>query len=330
MSTAIVVCVSENEWAGFVAPNDLPDDLVMHRVSPAEGVDGIVAALSRTGAATLMTCWSTPPLPADLRARAPGLRYVCHLCGTVRRLVPRALIEQGLLVSNWADAHAFTVAEHCVALVLAGMRRLSAAHEQLHHATGWSVGGPPPRSLRGRRVGLHGFGVVARELARLLAPFGCSLSAFAPGDDDALLASRGVARAATVDALYAASEVLVCLAPWTPRTQGSVDARVIGLLPRDALFVNVGRGAVVDEAALAAAAASGRIQVALDVYVEEPLPAASPLRALTDAVLTPHVAGPTTDQQHACGRVALDNLRAFARGQTVRGVVDLARYDTIT
>lgn len=231
MSTTIVACVSDQEWAGFIAPNGVPEDLAVHRVSRADGVDGIVAALVRTGAATLLTCWSTPPLPADLRVRVPALRYVCHLCGTVRHLVPRALIEQGLLVSNWADAHAFTVAEHCVALVLGGMRRLSAAHELLHHGQGWSMSGPPPRSLRGRRIGLHGFGVVARELARLLAPFGGLLSAFAPGDDDALLASRGVTRAATVDALYAASDVLVCLAPLTPRTQGTVDARLIGLLP---------------------------------------------------------------------------------------------------
>lgn len=87
---------------------------------------------------------------------------------------------------------------------------------------------------------------------------------------------------------------------------------------------------MVDEAALAAAAVTGRIQIALDVYVEEPLPASSPLRALTDAVLTPHVGGPTSDQQHACGRLALDNVRAFAHGEAVRGVIDLARYDAIT
>src|SRR5690606_32434867 len=146
-----------------------------------------------------------------------------------------------------------------------------------------------------RRVGLHGFGMVARALVPLLAPFRCRIASFAPGDPDDDLARLGVERAASPEALYAGHDVIVCLVPLTPATHGLVGDGLLSHLRDGAVFVNVGRGAVIDEAALLRHAP--RLALGLDVYHDEPLPAASPLRRIPHAVLTPHIAGPTEDRR---------------------------------
>jgi phosphoglycerate dehydrogenase-like enzyme len=109
-----------------------------------------------------------------------------------------------------------------------------------------------------------------------------------------------------------------------------VTERHLRLIRPGGVFVNVARGAVVDEAALARVAAEGRIQVGVDVFTEEPLPAASPLRGLRNVSLTPHLAGPTTDRRCDAGAFALANLRAYATGRHLQAVVTPEVYDRST
>ncbi len=312
----------EREFLGDQLP---PEASSWTRCPPGADASGLVDVLAATRAPILVTAWSTRELPRDLMQRCPDLRYICHLCGTIRGKIPRELIAQGLLVSNWGGSIAPTVAEHALLLALSCLRGI-ADHQHHLHGDGWR--GPPARSLYGRRVGLHGFGMVARALVPLLAPFRCRVSAFAPGDADADLAAGGVVRSASPAALYADSEVLICLVPLTPQTQGLVGEELLSLLRDGAVFVNVGRGAVVDEAALLRHAP--RICIGLDVYRDEPLPVTSPLRRITHAVLTPHIAGPTADRRCDAGAFGLANIRRFLAGERPQAVIDLDRFDTQT
>lgn len=321
----VILNLSEVEERDFLGGQLPPEAAAWLRCRPAPGNAELLATLARTGAGVLVTAWASRDLPADLRTRCPALRYLCHLTGTMRGKVPRELIEQGLLVSNWGGSIAPTVAEHALLLVLACLRNL-AVHQADLHGAGWR--GPEARSLYDRRVGLHGFGMVARALVPLLAPFRCRIAAFAPGDADADLAALGVVRAASPQELYAGSDIVVCLVPLTPRTHGLVGEELLSRLADGAVFVNVGRGAVVDDAALLCHAP--RLAVGLDVYREEPLPADSPLRRLVHAVLTPHIAGPTADRRRDAGAFALANIRRFLAGEPVQAVIDLPRYDQQT
>jgi phosphoglycerate dehydrogenase-like enzyme len=97
-----------------------------------------------------------------------------------------------------------------------------------------------------------------------------------------------------------------------------------------AVFVNVGRGKLVDESALARLAANGRLRVALDVYAQEPLPTDSPLRGLNDAVLFPHVGGVLDDCVSLCGDLANQNLQRFINGDVPDPLVTLEVYDRST
>jgi phosphoglycerate dehydrogenase-like enzyme len=290
-------------------------------------VEDFARELAAADPEVLLACWQTPPLPAVL---PPRLRYLCYVTGSVRRLVRRGQIERGLLVTNWGGAISRTVAECALLHVLSCLRRTTHWTLALHREGGWRGGMAGVGSLFQRRVGLHGFGSVAREFLRLIKPFDCTVTVFAPDVDDAVAAAHGIRRAASLEALFAENDVLVELAPLTPATTGVVTERHLRLIPPGGVFVNVARAAITDEAALARLAAEGRISVGLDVFAEEPLPAGSAFRGLPNASLTPHIAGPTPDRYPDAGAFALRNLRAYADDRALEAVITPERYDATT
>jgi len=288
------------------------------------------AALTREIAAAdpevLLACWKTPLLPAALPSR---LRYVCYVAGSVKRLVTRAHLERGLLVTNWGGSISRTVAECALFHILACLRNTSHWAIAMHQpgVAAWKNGRTDARSLFGRSVGIHGFGPVARELVSLLRPWGCPITVFAPDATADLARAHGVERAASLEALFAENEIIVELAPLIPATTGLVTEKILRLIRPGGAFINVGRGAVVDEAALLRVAQEKKIAIGLDVYTEEPLPADSGFRALPHVNLTPHIAGPTIDRYPDAGAFALKNLRAYAEGRPLEAVVTPEVYD---
>ncbi|CAN5735573.1 hydroxyacid dehydrogenase [soil metagenome] len=274
----------------------------------------------------LVSCWSTPALPIDwiTQPNCP-LRYICHLTGSVRQLVPRRFLENGGIVTNWGSCAARQVAEHALLLTLSALRNstdwrsLSIANKLLG-----------TRTLFGQNVGIHGFGQVARALLTLLRPFGVKASVHAPGVPDSLIRSHDAEPCSSLLELAASCSVFIDCEALTSESLGSVDREVLAALPDDAVFVNVGRGRVVDEAALIAEAISGRLRIALDVVSEEPLDPNSPLATLPHVIHSPHLAGPTGDRLHSCGQHTLDNISRFLLGEPLTAVVDLESYDRAT
>ncbi len=275
----------------------------------------------------LLTCWKTPALPDRLPS---NLRYVCHLAGSVKKLVAREHVAAGLLVSNWGGSISRIVAEWALFHILSCLRRATHWTLVMHREGGWKNGRTETASLYGRRVGLHGFGLVSRELIKLLQPFGCTISAFAPDVDAATEVRFGIKRAASLEDLFAHNDIIVELAPLIPATTGSVTEQHLRLIPPGGVFVNVGRGAVVDEPGLVRVAQEGRISMGLDVFTVEPLPVGSGLRGLANVTLTPHLAGPTTDRRRDAGEFALENLRAYAENRPLQAAISVQVYDTST
>jgi phosphoglycerate dehydrogenase-like enzyme len=274
----------------------------------------------------VLGCWKTPPLPDTL---PPRLRYVCYLTGSVKKMVSRAHLAAGLIVTNWGGSISRTVAEAALFHILACLRNASHWAIAMHQpgVGAWKNGLTDSRSLFRRSVGIHGFGPVARELVGLLKPWNCPVTVFAPDVTAELAHAYGVERAASLDALFAENEIIVELAPLIPATTGIVTERVLRLIRPGGVFVNVGRGAVVDEAALLRVASEGQIGVGLDVYTIEPLPADSGFRALPRVSLTPHTAGPTLDRYPDAGAFALKNLRAHVEGRPLEAVLTVESYD---
>ncbi|WP_309383123.1 hydroxyacid dehydrogenase [Cerasicoccus frondis] len=326
----ILCALTEDELALF-----FPDGL---RITGAElrhfcledGKDCFRRSLLEFQPELIISCWNTPTLLEQWREEMPFLRYVCHASGSVRNLLPRSYIEHGLIVTNWGTLVAANVAEHALLLILSGLRRSSEWPSVISGEREWQPSPIVTRTLFGKRVGLHGMGNVAQNLIRLLKPFEVSVFAYSEGAPSALYDEYGAQRCDSLKSLFAHSDILVECEALNEHTLGSVTQVELEQLPDGALFVNVGRGAVVDEKALAALASSGRIDIALDVYREDPIEPDSPLHHVEDAVLSPHIAGPTSDQFARCGEQALRNIAAFMKGDPLHAVVTLDIYDRAT
>jgi len=321
----------------FEAEHFFPEPLLteLHTLVPAfrqlDPTGMSPAAFAETLAAAnpdvLLASWKTPLLPATL---PPKLRYVCYLAGSIKTLVTRGHLERGLLLTNWGGSISRVVAECALLHTLTCLRRATHWTFAMHQQGAWKNGRTEAASLFERRVGIHGFGPVAREFVRLIRPFNCTVTVFAPDVDSAYEREYGIKRASSLAALFAGSDVLVELAPLIPATTGIIDETLLRLLPPGATFVNVGRGAVVNEAALVNVAREGKIQFGLDVFAHEPLAPDHPLRGLTNVFLTPHFAGPTIDRYPDATAQALRNLRAFTQGLPLDAMITPEVYDRST
>jgi phosphoglycerate dehydrogenase-like enzyme len=330
--TSILAAITSEELRDFL-PEPLLDrvhaltDEFTHWETADRSDADFATALVASNPEVLLACWRTPPLPAKL---PPKLRYVCYLCGSVRKLIRREHLEQGLVVTNWGGSISRVVAEWGLFHILSCLRRATHWTLAMHNEGGWKNGGTETASLFGRRIGLHGFGQIARELVELLRPFNVTITSFAPDLTPEMESAYGVRSAATLEALFAGNDIVVELAPLNESTTGMVQEKHLRLIRPGGVFVNVGRGAVVDEAALLRVAQEGKIMVGLDVYGIEPLPVDSPFRGMRNVSLTPHIAGPTTDRRCDAGAFALENLTAYADGRPLRAVITPTVYDTST
>lgn len=198
-----------------------------------------------------------------------------------------AAAELGIAVARIPDYCVDEVADHTLMLVLAVERGLlPLAADVAGGGWSWNVAGPV-RRLRGRTFALLGFGQIARAVAVRAAALGYAVAAHDPAVADDEIAAAGVTPR-PFDELLRGADVLSVHVPLTDGTRGLVGRDELALLPDGALVVNTARGGIVDEPALAEAAASGRLRAALDVLVTEPPPADHPLR--NAVLLTPHAA----------------------------------------
>jgi phosphoglycerate dehydrogenase-like enzyme len=180
-----------------------------------------------------------------------------------------------------------------------------------------------PARLRGRTVLLVGVGDIGRVVARTLKALGARVE----GVNTTGRAMRGVDRMHSTRGLtgaLAAADFVVVLVPLTAATRGLLGARALGAMKSTAWLINIARGAVVDEAALLRALETNAIAGAvLDVFATEPLPAEHPLWKLPNAVITPHISGPSTVEEIA--PIFNDNLGRYLAGRPLRHRVDRRR-----
>ncbi len=285
------------------------------RVTPA-----MRASLAKADA--LVTTWDSPKFDERLLARAPRLRIVSHCGGEVKGRFARPLFER-LTIANAPGPMAHLVAELAVTFLLMAVRRVDQYREALRRPSNriyetLHLEGAGPETLRGRTIGLLGFGRIGRETARLLRPFRPRLlvhDPFVPAEK----VRRAGGTPVSLDRLLRGSEHLVIAAALTDETRGLLDRAALRKLRDGATVVNVARGGIVDLEALAAEVRSGRLRCAIDVTDPlEPLPVRHPLRRMRGAVLTPHVGSSAVEVRLAMADIVLDNLERFFRGERLR------------
>ncbi|EFH12087.1 4-phosphoerythronate dehydrogenase [Pseudoroseomonas cervicalis ATCC 49957] len=262
-------------------------------VALAEGCDIIVA--DRLAAA-----------PAALFGRLPDLAALLRVAVDIRNIDVEAASQAGVLVCRATPGFVDSVAELALGLMLDLSRGISDA------VLAYRAGQAPPvrmgRQLSGATLGIIGHGAIGRKLGRLAASLGMTVLASDPALPEG--AEREGARGASFATLLAASDIVVCLAPARPETEGMMNGAAFAAMRRGALFLNLARGELVDEAALAAALESGQLGgAALDVgRAADQMPNPS-LAARPDVVATPHIGGLTPQ---AAQHQAFDTVRQVA------------------
>jgi phosphoglycerate dehydrogenase-like enzyme len=233
-----------------------------------------------------------------------------------------ACTEHGVAVFNAPLALNHSTASSALLFMLALAKRLP-QQERIVRQGRWDLqssvmGG----EIQGRTLGIVGLGHSGRELVRLVAPFEMDVVAYSPHADPAMARELGV-ELTSLEALLRRSDFVSLHCRLTDATMGLIGAAQLALLKPSASFINVGRGELVDQAALAAALRERRIAgAALDVFQVEPLPLDDPLLDLDNAILTPHWSASTSDVWRATGRAMAEGMLRAARGLRPENIVN--------
>ncbi len=247
----------------------------------------------------------------------PGVRWVQLPSAGVESWMEEGLIDAERVYTSAAGVYSETVAEHALALMLAGARRL---HESAR-ATRWEVGWG--RSLAGSTVVILGAGGIGRALIRMLEPFGTRTLAVTRSGREVPEATASYPADQTEE-LWPEGDFFVVAAPATGGTEKMVGARELDAMQSHAWVVNVARGSLIDTDALVEGLAEGRIGgAALDVTDPEPLPDGHPLWTEPRALITPHTANPPDALARALAERIEENVSRFKAGEELIAVVDV-------
>jgi phosphoglycerate dehydrogenase-like enzyme len=268
----------------------------------------------------VITGWGTPTFTPQVMAAADRLRLIAHSAGSIKKMLPPAVFDSDLQVTHAAVAIAPAVAEMSVLLILLSLRQVHVLDRQLKAGVPWAETRFMGQELAGQRVGVVGAGYTGRCVIRLLKAWDADVWVADPYLDATRAAQLGVTHV-SLEELFANCAIVTVQAPPTEETYRMIKAHHLASLPDGAIFVNTARSHTVDYDALLAELQSGRIQAALDVFDQEPLPADSPFLRLDNVIVTPHVAGASTQARLRQGSVIVEELTRFFHGETLRYAV---------
>ena len=259
---------------------------------------------------------------------ASVLRWIHSPSAAVHQFMFPEFVNSDVLLTNSREVHGPVVAEHVMALIFALAKKIpeDVRFQQKHEWRQESIvnEGRRLQELSGSTLGLIGVGSIGQRVAKMAAAMG--MRVIAVRENVAKGCPEGVAQVFAIselDTLLAQSDFVVVAAPVTAATEKLINSARLAKMKPSACLINVGRGAQVDEIALADALRSRQIGgAALDVFEEEPLPSTSPLWALDNLLITPHTAGLTDKLWPRHYELFTENLRRYLAHQPLLYLVD--------
>lgn len=248
---------------------------------------------------------------------AGKLRFIQSVSAGTDQFDKQRLAAGGIRLASGQGSNERAVAEHAMSLILALARQLHLARDnQARHFWRPMIGDRTRREdeLGGKTLVVVGLGRIGMRLAALAGAFGMHVIGVRRrgGSEPGI---EKIVPPTELASVLAAADIVALTCPLTPETEGLIDAAALAAMKSSAFLINVARGRVVDEAALIAALASGRLAGAgIDCVHEEPLPADSPLWTLSNALVTPHSAGETRAYERNIVDMLLENLGRLERG----------------
>ncbi len=290
--------------------------------------DDLVAALRECDA---VICRSQPQLSAEVlnQLAGPGqkLRAIARAGVGVDNIDVPAATRLGVVVMNTPGGNTVSAAEHTVALMMALARQIPAADAKMK-AGGWDRAKFVGTQLTGKTVGILGLGRIGLEVAKRATGLGMTVLGFDPFVTVAKAAELGIDAVPDLAALLPRIDFLTVHVPLTPETRHLIGAAELARMKPTARVLNVARGGIIDEHALAAALVAGTIGgAAVDVFEAEPPPADHPLRTAPNCVVTPHLGASTVEAQENVALEAAQLVADFLERGVVANAVNMAAVD---
>lgn len=333
-----------NAPVNVVVAMDFDDDILtqLRAVSPRLVIERHFPTVPDRAWHDAEVLYTSSALPTP--EQAPRLRWIqLNSAGVEDALKQPILKAQDIEVTNTSGIHAVQIAEYSLMMMLAFNYQLVSMVEAKDRIE-WpdkptAIYHPMP--LRGQTVGIVGYGSIGRELARLAVGAGMTVlaarRAIMHPEQSPKYAEPGTGDPASdlPDRLYPMQAIasmakdcdfLLIACPLTRLTRNLINEEVLSAMKQTAVIINVARGAVIDEAALISALAAGRIGgAALDVFVEEPLPATSPLWNLPNVIISPHISGARADYNQQASALFAENLHRYLNNEPLLNQVSRER-----
>jgi len=281
----------------------------------------------------------TYQFPFDPAQVAPRLRWIQLSSAGVDHLLDSPVMKSDVIITTTSGIHAIPIAEYVIGMMLALARRLPLLLDYQRRSEWpsrrWEI--LLGEELRGKTVGIVGYGSIGREVARLARAFGMRVLAtkrrvkitrdlgyWLPGvgDPEGELLER-LYPVSNLREMLSLCDFVVVTVPLTPETHHLIGEKEFKAMKNSAYLINISRGAVIDEKALIEALKKGHIAgAALDVFEQEPLPPESPLWKLPNVILSPHISAATPSYNDRATALFAENLRRYLAGEELLNVVD--------
>ena len=259
-----------------------------------------------------------PDLVAEALGEMPEVRWVQSSWAGVTPLLEAGRRDYAL--TGVKDTFGSQMAEYVLGYLLANELKI---FERLGHQANRCWWEEPSGSLKGKTLGIMGMGSIGSDIARMAKPFGMRITGFSRSGASAQDFDR-VFAGNQLDDFLAEPDYLVCVLPDTPETRHLLDAGAFRAMKKDCYLVNVGRGALIGEEALAEALFKGELSGAvLDVFQTEPLPDESPLWNAPGLIVTAHVAAQSWPEDIA--RIFMENYRRYVAGKPLKYQIDFEK-----
>lgn len=277
--------------------------------------------------AEIVIAWSIRP---EQIAAAKQLQWVHSPAAAVHQLMFPELVNSDIILTNAREVHGPVVAEHVIALIFALAKKIpDSVRLQQRHVWGQQILWdelPRIREVAGATVGIVGLGSIGRAVAKSAKALGMRVIAVREHPEKGSESADAVFGPAQIDELFRQADYVVLAAPVTETTKAIANAERLALMKTGACLINVGRGALVDEPALARALREKRIGgAALDVFPKEPLPVDSPLWDVPNLLITPHTAALTEKLWERHYSLFSENLQRYLSGSPLLAIVDKRR-----
>ena len=258
-----------------------------------------------------VTLWGSPRLDDRILDRAPKLKLLTHLGGTVVPFVSEAVWERGIRVISANAYFAESVAEGTLAYMLCALRDIPKFSSQLKEQKKWHSSTDYTAGLMGKTIGVVSYGTIARHVVRLLSQFRVRIMVYdikpLPAED---VERYGLIQASLED-IFSQCDIISLHTPLFDATRHMIGSELLSKIKENCLFLNTSRGAVVDQSALERELATGRFRAVLDVFEKEPPAEDCPLYELPNVMMIPHMAGPTVDLRAYLTRELMLEAAAF-------------------